>query len=211
MLHDIRYALRVIRRQPALAITTMATLGIGIAAATSIFTAVDRLLVRPLPYPAPHKLFVVENAPLSIGSGGFRLSEAMPALGAIADAGLFATGGLNVGTGAEPIRVPAATADAGFFGALAVPAALGRTYRRTDLEAGDLYVTVISDRLWRQLGEDQAVLDRPLTINLRPYRVLGVMPPGFGYPEGTDVWVPYEPTRPQRTGRRRPHDDGRTA
>jgi len=188
---DVRHVLRLIRRQPLFAVVTVSTLALGIAASAGIFTAVDRLLLRPLPYPAPERLVTIENPPYSFARGRMDLSPRVARSGLFTAAGLYAEGGLNIDTGNASIRVPAAVASPGVFAALGVAPQLGRWYTDEEDKDGANTVAVISDGLWsRHLGRDPATLHRPLQINGRAFRVVGVMPGGFQFPGRTDVWIP---------------------
>lgn len=191
MLHDIRYALRLMRRQPLFASLTIVTLALGIAASTGIFTTVDRLLLQPLPYPEPDRLMAVRNPPYSFGPTGMGVPRRVEALDVFSGIGLYAPGGLNVDALSGPIRVEATVASPGFFAAMGVRPQIGRPFAADETARGANFVAVISDSLWRRhFGADPAVLERPLSINQRPYRVTGVMPRGFTFPGRTDVWIP---------------------
>jgi len=191
MSHDLRYVLRMIRRQPLFAAVTVATLALGIAASAGIFTAVDRLLLRPLPYPEPERLVAIENPPYSFARGRMDLSPRIMRSGLFTAAGLYAEGGVNLDAGSDAVRVPAAVASPGVFAALGVPPQVGRWYTADEDQDGANTVALISDGLWsRQFGRDPAVLTRPLHINGRAFRVVGVMPGGFQFPGRTDVWIP---------------------
>lgn len=199
MLQDLAYAFRMIRRQPQHAAVTVVTLALGIAAATAIFSTVERLLLRPLPYPDPEALVVVEEPPYSFGGGRMGVSPRLHALGIFSGAGLYAQGGLNIGGDSDPLRVQAAVAEPGFFDAFAVRPALGRAYTRDEDVVGSNTVAVISDALWRRLGADADIVDSHILVNLRPFRVVGVMPSDFRFPGRTDIWIPVASDR-QSTG-----------
>ena len=184
---DVRYAMRLIRRRPVAALATVLTLAIGIGAGTAIFTAVDRLLVRPLPFPDPDRLVHVVHPPLRFAETGM-LSRSFIDLPAIAAAGVWASGGANLETAGQGIRVTAAAVDDGFFAAIAVPPVVGQTLPKTDRTSP---FAVLSYEIWqRHFGGDRATIGRSLSINGRSYTVTGVMPPGFGFPGRTEVWVP---------------------
>ena len=189
-LQDARQAVRVASRQPLFTLLAVGTLALGISATAGIFTATNRLLLRPLPFPNPASLVVVENAPLSRSdTAGFRLSPGVDELGIFAGAGLYAQGGVNLGSDDAPLRVLATVASPGFFDAMGVRPRTGRTYTREDDAEGSNRVAVISSGLWRQLGNDPTLVGRELLVNLRGFRVVGVMPPDFDYPGGADLWI----------------------
>lgn len=188
MRHDILHAWRLMRRQPASTAATILTLAVGIGSGAAIFTAVDRLLLRPLPFPDSGRLVFVEHAPLVFSQtvrGG--LAPSFLRLPAIAAAGTWATGGMNL-DGRESARLAAAVVDDGFFATLGVSPLIGQTLPRPD---GASRFVVVSYELWRtRLGAERAAIGRPLTLNNRPYTVTGVMPPGFAFPGRTDIWLP---------------------
>ena len=185
---DVRYALRLIRRRPAATIATVLTLAIGIGAATAIFTAVDRLLVRPLPFPDPNRLVHVVHPPLRFAETGGMVSRSFIDLPAIAAAGVWASGGVNLDSGGQGVRVAAAAVDDGFFAAIAVAPMVGQTLPNTDRSSA---FAVLSYEVWqRHFNGDRAMVGRTISINGRSFTVTGVMPPGFVFPGSTEIWVP---------------------
>ena len=184
---DVLYALRLMRRQPLFTVVGFVTLVLGIAASTAIFTAVDRLILRPLPYPEPDRLMHVTNAPLT-WEGRAMLSARFTSLEVFAGAGVYATGGANL-DGTPAVRVAAAAADDGFFAAIGVapllgqplPAGLGNTEPRFAMVGYDLWR--------RQFGGDIGLPGRTIRLNGLTYNVAGVMPSGFTFPGRTEVWV----------------------
>ena len=185
---DVRYAWRLMRRRPAATIATVLTLGVGIGAGTAIFTAVDRLLVRPLPFPDPDRLVHVVHPPLRFADTGGMLSRSFTGLPVIAATGVWAAGGANLESGNQSIRVAAAAVDNGFFTALAVPALVGQSLPQA---ANNARFVVLSYELWqRHFKGDRAIVGQALSINGRAYTVTGVMPPGFVFPGQSEVWIP---------------------
>jgi predicted permease len=199
---DLRYAARSLRRSPGFALVAALTLALGIGATTAIFSAVNGVLLRPLPYKNPERLVRVwlarpadnetrlEVSPVDVDDWEPRqkVFQAMAGYWFIPDAsGVDMTG---VGT---PERLSAAWVMPGFFPALGVGSALGRLPRRAEMvRGGNDLVVVLSDGFWRRrFGSDPAVVGRALTLGGKPHVVLGVMPPSFSYPqEGVDVWIP---------------------
>jgi predicted permease len=189
MLQDVRYALRVVRRQPAYTAIVVATLAIGIGASSAIFTMADRVLLRPLPFPDPDRLVWVNNPSFSFGGARMDVARSLRTSGAFADIGLFAAGGLNLGSADAPSRVRATGATAGFMRAVGVQPASGRLF--TDEEdAASATVALISDVLWRShFGARADILEADLPLNGRTFDIIGVMPPHFVFPADSDVWV----------------------
>ena len=191
MWHDVRYSFRLMRRQPLFSALTLLTLTLGIAASTGIFTTVDRLLWRPLPFPNADQLVVLDDVSFSFAGDRMNPSRKLTQLPAFAGVGLYAEGGVNVDGFSAPVRAVAAVASPGFFTALGVPAQLGRPYTVEEDIPGANAVAVISHRFWQiHFGADPAVLSCALSINRRPFRITGVMPEGFIFPGSTDVWLP---------------------
>lgn len=200
MWHDVRYSFRLMRRQPLFSALTLLTLTLGIAASTGIFTTVDRLLWRPLPFPDPDRLFLVAHVPYSFAGNRMNPAKGFANLPAFAGVGLYAEGGVNVDGFSAPVRAAAAVASPGFFTALGVPAQLGRPYTPEEDIPDANAVVVISHGFWqRNFGGDPNVLTRGLSINRRLFRITAVMPDGFTFPGVTELWLPSGADR-QTTG-----------
>jgi putative ABC transport system permease protein len=198
MWQDIRYALRLMGRRPAPTIAAVATLAVGIGAGLAIFTAVDRLLLRPLPFPDPDHVVHVEHAPMRLGDDvGRMIDPAFVELPVIAAAGLWAPGGVNLDDGSGSARLEAAAVDDGFFRVMGVAPLVGRPLPPPD---GSSRHAVLSYDTWRaRFGADRSAIGGPIVLNGRTYIVTGVMPPGFTFPGRTAVWVP-PGVDPQITG-----------
>lgn len=200
---DITYALRKLRSAPAFAATAILTLALGVGANTAIFSVVNGVLFRPLPFPRPEQLYQVWSS--NPGSGMLAgnvspldLEDWRAQRQAIADIGgyWYASNGSGVdltGLG-TPQRLSATFVEPGFFGALGVLPAIGRLPREDEMVRGGRdRVVVLSHAFWqRQFAGDPAIVGKTLTLGGEPYEVLGVMPRGFLYPaEDVEVWVPY--------------------
>ncbi len=195
---DVRYALRRLLHNPAFAAIVVATLALGIGANTAIFSVVNAVLLRPLPYPAADRLVTVFHFYPSLHDleAGF----AVPTYRDIGERtrvfdsyAVASTWGANLTGRAEPERLASLRATAGYFRVLGVSAHLGRTFVPGEDQAGRDHVVVISDGLWRRLfGGRSDVLGSTLQLNGEPYQVIGVMPPSFHdfYMRLTDVWAP---------------------
>lgn len=184
---DVRYALRLMRRRPGTTVATVLTLAIGIGAGAAIFTAVDRLLLQPLPFPQPDRIVHVEHGPLRFGQGEM-LAQSFVALPAIAAAGIWAPGGMNLDSGGDGVRLSAAVVDHGFFAAMGVPPLVGQPLPRP---GGDSRFVVLAYDLWRRrFNADRAIIGQAISLNGQLYVVTGVMPPEFAFPGRTEVWVP---------------------
>ena len=185
---DIRYAWRVVWRSPGTTIAAIATLAIGIGSSLAIFTALDRLLLNPLPYPEPHRLVHVENAPVRLGPvKGSLISRSFRELAVIESAGGWTPGGLNLDGAGQSRRLTAAVVDDGFFRTMGVPALIGQPLPLPDGSR----MAVISHELWQGVfARDPSITGRAISLNGKTYVVTGVMPRGFTFPGRTDVWVP---------------------
>lgn len=183
---DLRIALRGFRRAPGFATVAILTLALGIGANTAIFSVVDAVLLRPLPYRDPHELVSVwgstQGEVLRIGE----LSRSYRALGAHRSESISLSGE------GEPERIDGASATAGLFATLGVPAAMGRTFVPGENEEGSARVVILSEALWRRrYSADSSVVGRTVTVNGFPHTVIGVMPAGFHFPEHTtQAWIP---------------------
>ncbi len=197
MLHDIRSALRALRRRPVLTIAIVLTLTLGIGANSAIFSAVDAVLLKPLPYPAADRLVSIYEANLSR-----RQSTALLAPGRLEEwnqmnqtfSGLAASYFENMTdtSGPLPARVEAMRTSPRFFSVFGVAPAIGRAFTPAEEQFGGPAVVMLSDAFWRQrFASDASVIGRPLTLGGAARTIVGVMPPSFRYPTAsTEIWLP---------------------
>jgi predicted permease len=189
LLADIRFGVRLAARQPAFTLMIVATLSIGIAAATAIFTISHRVLLQPLPYPDPDRIVVLDNVGFAFTPTGMAVPRYVREVREIEAVGLYAIGGLNLGTEASPVRVTAAAVTSGFFGALGAAPSLGQPIAPAH-DVGER-VVVLSQDLWRgQFAADPSIVGREIRLNSAAFTVVGVMPPGFTFPARTALWIP---------------------
>jgi putative ABC transport system permease protein len=198
---DVRIALRRIRRNPLFALSVIGTLALGVGATTSIYTVVDGVLLKPLPFSEPQALVRVsadfQGLDLrDVGLSQPELADYAARSGAFeAIAGVWAISANLTGSD-RPERIEALVASANYFDLLGARAALGRTFTAADEVPGIATVAVISDGLWRRgFGANPNVLGRTLRIDEDVYEIIGVMPPSFRHPSQTletdvDVWSP---------------------
>jgi len=188
---DLRYALRVLRRSPGFAAVAVLTLALGIGSATAVFSLLDGVLLRPLPYPDADRLFRLNE---TNGGEGVR-TPSYPTLqdwraGAKAFSGMaFVRGGELVVRGPEGVqRLVGGFASEEFFATVGTKPMLGRTFA----EGGEREL-VISHGLWnREYGGDRSVIGRRVSTMEGPFTIVGVMPPGFRLPFWADVWAPIQ-------------------
>lgn len=209
---DIRYALRQMRRSPAFAVTIVLLLGLGIGATTAVFSLVDTILLKPLPYPDPAALVIPWNIPpAGVSIGGFTEFPWSPIhfhaweqeTKTFRYLGAFQGSNFNLTGSGAPAMLQGALVSWGFFPALGVQPELGRIFTRKEDTPGHEHEVVLSDALWRsRFYADRSIVNRTIHLNGLPYIVVGVMPSGFSFPhasempgdftfpEETQLWVP---------------------
>src|SRR5262245_61388352 len=185
--HDIRYALRSLLRAPGYAIVAILCLSLGIAANVTVFTPVNTLLLRPLPFTDPDRVMSVYTTQERERrfEGGWSYADYLDvgnAGGTLAGAGLFDDRQVNIGGLDEPERVQAARMTASRFPLLGIRTILGRGLRTDEDEAGK--VMLISHGFWqRKFAGDRSVIGRSLIVNGEPYTVVGVVQEKIKFPE----------------------------
>ena len=189
---DVRYALRSLRKNPGFTAVAVLTLALGIGATTAIFSVVNAVLLRPLPYPEPDRL--VELFTAGRQEGRFSLSypdvqEIRNLTRDFSGVAPYTTQRYNFTTGGEPHEVRAALASDDLFRVLRAEAMVGRTFAANELRE---QVAVLGYGLWTsELGSDRGVVGRSISLDGRSFTVVGIMPPGFRFPdEDTQLWVP---------------------
>ena len=193
MRQDARFALRMIARRPGFSAVAILTLALGIGGSTAIFSVVHSVLLRPLPYPEGDRvvqLFETTNGGLSTISPPNLLDWKAQSRSFEAIAAFQQTSVTLSGAG-DAERLPGAMADPSLFAVLRVPPARGRTFEEGDARPGAAAVAVLGHGLWmRRFGGDPGVLGRQLTLDGVAREVIGVMPAGFVFPDGVDLWLP---------------------
>ena len=193
---DLRYCVRLMRKSPGFVAVAVTTIGLGIGANTAIFSIVNAVMLRPLPYSDPERLVGIWGIPPSRAGQSF-LSPASFLDCKNQGHVLEQTEGLeyetvNLIASAEPVRVGGARVSAGIFSLLGVPPLLGRTFLAEDDRDGAAPVAMLSYRLWQQqFGSDPQAVGRSVTLNGRVHTVIGITPPILQYPlNGPEVWTP---------------------
>ncbi len=201
MLGDLRYALRKLAKAPAFAAIAIFTVALGIGANTAIFSLVNDVLLRPLPFPESERIIYFEGKNPAAGITDSNISyldftDWSQQTDLFASTAAYWTGNADLsGDGAEPEAVPRAGVTTGFFSVLGVQPVLGRAILPEDdkpatFNEGRGTVAIISHGLWkRRFGSDPAIVGKVVQMKSRPLTVIGVMPPGFEYPEQTQIWV----------------------
>src|SRR6478672_9180766 len=201
MLGDLRYALRKLAKAPAFAAIAILTLALGIGANTAIFSLVNGVLLRPLPFPESERIIYFEGKNPAAGitdsnTSYLDFTDWSQQTDLFASTAAYWTGNADLsGDGTEPEAVPRAGVTTGFFSVLGVQPVLGRAIVPEDdkpatFNEGRGTVAIISHGLWkRRFGSDPAIIGRVVQMKSRPLTVIGVMPRGFEYPEQTQIWV----------------------
>ncbi|MGI9040842.1 MAG: ABC transporter permease [Gemmatimonadales bacterium] len=208
---DLRYAWRALRRSPGFALVAVVTLGLGIGATTTIFTVVNGVLLRPLPYTEPERLANIWN---DLGDGAQSLPAVSPLdfkdyqqrsrtfaeFAAASGPGVANLRG-NLTGGGEPERVDLSTVTANFFPLLGVSPALGRNFLPSEEATNGPHVVMITHRLWqRRYGGDPAIVGTTIQVDGVGHEVVGILPAGFRLllpaeafmVTDADVWAPLQ-------------------
>ena len=195
LLQDFRYGMRMLRKSPGFAAVAIVTLALGIGANTAIFSVVDAVVLRPLPYAQPSRLVRIEEAHPDIRSINFSyanyfdLADAPPASVESMAAYRFWT--YNITGKGEPEQALGAMVSPGFFQLLGVAPQIGRGFLPGEDQPGKDAVVVISFGLWqRRFGGAEEAIGKSLKVSDVPRTVVGVMPAGFQFPESAEIWTP---------------------
>ncbi|MHB1223780.1 MAG: ABC transporter permease [Gemmatimonadaceae bacterium] len=195
LLHDLRFALRTLRRNIGFTVAAVLTLALGIGANAAIFGLVNGILLKPLPYADPDRLVMVWGRYPDFG----RTSTSLPDFRdwrdqATSFAGMAARHGtlFNLTGEGEPEQLRADRVTANFFETLGVRPFLGRDFRTEEERiGGDDDVVVLSHAFWqRRFAGDRAMVGQPIQLSGRPYTVIGVAPEGFSFGPDVDLWAP---------------------
>ena len=200
LVDDIRYAWRRLLATPLQSVLALITLAFGAGAASAIFSVVDGVLLRPLPFVEPDRLVAINATVLGMGTEGWygssepevidleALDEAFESVGA------YSWQTVVLGDSLQPRRVDAVLATAGFFPALGVKPVLGRVFTAEENRRGVDRVAVISWQFWQsQFGGSADVLSREIQLPTTTLRIVGVMPRGVAFPDpGVPFWIPLQ-------------------
>ena len=193
-LKDIRYGIRSLLKHPGFTAVAVITLALGIGANTAIFSVVNALLLRPMPYRNPDQLVWVgeispqEKRELIPGAHFLEWSEQSQTLEKLA---VYSQDNLTLTGSGEPERFDCGKVSAGFFSLLGVQPLLGRDFRTAEDQPGGDRVVVFSHNLWqRRFSADENIVGRSVTLNDQSYTVAGVLPPDFRFFEPFDLWIP---------------------
>lgn len=193
----IRQALRSLRKSPAYTLTSIVTLGLGIGLTTAAFSLLNGLVLRPLPFPDPASLVVAHEmsaTELCAGCGvgaSFPLFEEWRSARSFSGLEAIVERPFNVASANQPAaRIGGALVSEGLFRLLGVQPQIGRAFTVAEDRTGGMPVVIVSHALWREQLLSARLDDLSVRVNGVEHRVVGVMPPGFGFPEFTRLWLP---------------------
>jgi predicted permease len=200
LLQDVRYGLRMLVKRPTFTIVAVLTLALGVGVNTAIFSIVNAVLLRSLPYPEPDRLVRIFFDNPGVGLHDVRFS--VPELddlntrsGVFEDVSAVGEGSVNLTGAKEPERLDMVICSSNYFSMLRATPQIGRLFGPQDFALGFATAVVISDGLWhRSYGADPNVLGRSVGLDNDPYTIIGVLPPGFRHPgprtgHDTEVWL----------------------
>lgn len=200
ILRDVRLSVRSLLRNPAFTVVAVLTLSLGIGATTSIFSVVNAVVLEPLPYTGADRLVHIRTA-MTDGrqtTGGMsplahtRIMESSQTISHASGAFGFEVS-LQDLTG-TPVKTVAVIVDRGYFDVFATPMAVGRGFLPEENVAGGPPVAVLSYPFWRDVyGADPALVGNAVPTATGSFTIVGIAPPGFDYPPGTDVWIAFGP------------------
>ncbi|MGO9228433.1 MAG: ABC transporter permease [Bryobacteraceae bacterium] len=200
---DIRYAFRMLARNPGFAVIAILALALGIGVNTAIFTVVNAVLLQPLPYPEPDRMVELDRG----YPNGRSNSNSIPKYMAWKDNHVFqsmtlyafAPSGMNLGAGDRPEEVKTLQVSSGFFQVFGVSPATGRTFTENEDMPNGPAVAVLTHEMWQsRLGGDPRIVGHAVLLNGQPYTVLGVLPKGFRSEPQSEVFLPLQ-ADPQST------------
>ena len=197
LLREFRLAIRSLRRSPGIALLAVAILAVGIGANTAVFSVVDAVLLRPLPYPEPDRIVRLwATAPergldlVEVSHARFRdLAERSRSFAAI---GAFVSDTVDLTGSGEPVRLHAARVSPGVLATLGIPPAIGRNFLPAEDAPGGPDAVLLGNRIWRErFGADRGIVGKSIDLDGTSHRVVGVLPAGLRFPDdAVDVWVP---------------------
>jgi putative ABC transport system permease protein len=209
---DLRYGARMLFKKPGFTLIAVITLALGIGANTAIFSVVNGVLLRPLPYKEPDRLVRVYSEFPTMNLRKFWISppeymDIQKEAKSWESVGAWATGGVNIAATGAPIRVDAANVTRSLIDTLGVQPAMGRNFTPGEDTVGGPRVAIISHSLWqRAFGGQAGIIGKEIMIDSRPFNIVGVMPQGYVFPPGSndpaEVWTPFQfdPSNPGGRG-----------
>jgi putative ABC transport system permease protein len=209
LIKDVRYAIRAAVKRPGFLVIAISTLALGIGATTAMFTVVNSVLLRPLHFPEPERIVLLQgvNPRLGITQANMSMpdiadwqqqSQSFEQIAGSVSGGVF----LSVNEETERVRATAVTKE--FFPLFRINPIAGRTFQASDVETGAEPVAVLGYGLWqRRFGGSTDVLNTKVMMNGESTTIVGIMPPGFNYPADAELWaaLPLTPATEPRDNR----------
>jgi putative ABC transport system permease protein len=202
-LQDVRYAARSLRKSPGFTLVAAVTLALGVGANTAIFSVVNAVMLRPLPFSNPDALVRLWESDPEHGRPTFALSHPnfldwRAEARSFQNMAAMTNGTFTLTTGSEAESVRGLNVTATFLTTLEVAPVIGRNFSAEEDRPGGDRVAILSHAFWqRAFGADANIIGRPITLNSQPHTVVGVLPPSFQWGTGNDILVPLQPD-PQR-------------
>src|SRR5438034_7400233 len=196
-MNDLKFAIRQLLKNPGFTAVAVLTLALGIGANAAIFSVIHAVLLKPLRYPDSERLvWLAERGPNwdggSISYPNFTDWRAQQTV--FEHIGVYNWNNFVLTGRDEPVQLRGARMSADGFAALKVQPVIGRTFAEDEDKPGAPPVVLLSDSLWQtRFGGDAAILNQSITLDGHPYTVIGIMPPGFAFPNELSVWVPVGP------------------
>ena len=198
LINDLKHTIRMLRRTPGFTVTAITALALGIGANTAIFSVVNAVLLKPLPYPDPDRIVQL----MGVSPQGSFAAASVPLYNVwraqtqiLQDVAAYDTGGpgINIVGGDRPEQVKGIHVSHEFFRLFGVPITLGRAFTPDEDRPRGPNVVVISDGLWhRRFGADPDITGKPISLGREAYTVLGVMAPGFSFDSSPDLLLPFQ-------------------
>jgi|SRR5579862_7319563 len=194
LLRDLRFALRMLRKNPGLIFAAVLTLALAIGANTAMFTVTSALLLRPFPYSDPQRLVTIQvKAEAEDRPGNLLRYELMRDHAKSFEIAAWANDNFNLTGRGEPLQVPVARVTANFFSLLGVKPELGRAFTEDEGRIDGRAVAMLSDSLWRtRFGGDPNILNQTVTLDTTPHTIIGIVPANVQFPfvGEADIWTP---------------------
>jgi putative ABC transport system permease protein len=211
-MNDLRFAIRQLLKNRGFTAVATVTLALGIGATTAIFSVVNGVVLRPLPYPQSERLVWLAERGLDWSGGALSYPNFVDwraGQDCFEHFGVYSWTNFTLTGAGDPLRLECVLASADVFAALKTPPKVGRYLSPADDKAGAEPVVLLSHALWQgRFAADAAVVGRPVTLDGRPHTVIGVMPAGFAFPNAVDCWAPVGPFAANPTWQERGNHPG---
>ena len=209
MWSDLKFTTRTLRKSPGFTVTAILCIALGVGITTTIFSAVNAILIRPLPYAHPDRLVAIYSGNDAIDAHGSNISYPdylswRDENRTFSGIGMWTWTSMTLsGDDGEAERVEGAEVTPNLFPLLGVDAFVGRTFANGEDQAGRDRVLLLSYGLWqRRFAGDRAIVGRTVTVDGLPYTIIGVMPPRFAFRDISQVWIPLTPRAQEQRGNR---------